>query len=270
MKQTTWGQEEKAKRLEVVKGTKSDGSFLDWKWIQTQSDDFNIAHYRSYCYIGKDGTDSPTIVAHSMNIPERLINLSEFIFARLHRKQSPLFPLQLLEAIPTDKNIANVQKSFMYRILMDEKHGNITRCYWRQDCIDAIKQCAALFESEGSDRDSTKNASLAAEEMASNCAWSVKVSRYNRYHAKSTPWYNSSDKKFMLEHTIEKNMKSTMRTARTENRWSARCAALRSNESVGNSIYVGKPGKINSDDYVYAKLEHIWWLRDMLIEELQK
>ena len=57
-----------------------------------------------------------------MNIPDRIVHMAEKVFELLPKDQSILRPVQLFEAIPTNKNTKKARKKVMYRILMDEKY----------------------------------------------------------------------------------------------------------------------------------------------------
>lgn len=84
-----------------------------------------------------------------LGLPEWLAILEDRIFENLPDAESKEWPVKFLEAIPVGKKInEKVLSKFMVILMLDKKHGNITRAGEFKDVEAAIKQVAKLHKKQ--------------------------------------------------------------------------------------------------------------------------
>ena len=236
MARKTFDQKTKEKWLKIAREHQEADRFVQWERIEeNETTDWM---YRG-CFFGFMMQTSGNVLdtaSKEMKIPAWIVYIWEKIFEWLPKYEDVLRPVQLLEAIPTNKDTEKAWKRVMKRILLDEKYWAIAYSDGEENVISAIQQCAALYDMDVIDYESASSASSAAESVWSAwAAWSLwhaswAVRDAARAAAKSAAWYDAA------------------RSA-----WYAESAAW----------YVAARAAGSAKD-------RYQWLRDVLIEELQR
>ncbi len=161
----TWNKRTKDKFINIAKDHQSADMFIQWQWLQKEKIDWNFKWCFYWCMTQTEDNTLDEAVS-VMKLPDWIIHVSEKIFEWLPKEEAIKFPLQLLEAVPTNTDIEQVWKDWNYAILMDKEHGQYKYCWDNTYCKEAVKKCADLFK--------LNNISGSAAWSARSAAWSAR------------------------------------------------------------------------------------------------
>ena len=173
----TFDKKTKEKWLKIAREHQEADRFVQWKFIQ---DNETIDWMHRGCFFGcmlQTEEDVLDTASKEMKIPEWIVHLSDKIFGWLPKEEAVLRPVQLLEAIPTNKDTEKAWKRFMKRILLDEKYWAIAHAGSEDNVIPAIQKCAELYDMDVIDYESTRAATAAAT-AAARSAWSARAAAW--------------------------------------------------------------------------------------------
>ena len=192
MTRKTFDKKTKEKWLKIAREHQEADRFVQWKWIQE-----NLATDWMHrgCFFGcmmQTEEDVLETASKEMKLPEWIVHLSEKIFEWLPIEEAVLRPVQLLEAIPTNKDTEKTRKRVMKRILLDEKYWAIAYSNGAANVISAIQQCADLYDMDVIDYESAEPtawyASLFARDARYEAVLSARAARAATAAA-SSAWY---------------------------------------------------------------------------------
>ena len=156
----------KKELVKIAKEHRKFDRFIKGQWINGK-----VKGKYSGCFFGcmiQSEDNTLQKASEEMHLPLWLVHLSEHIFEKLPQEEAVEFPVQLLEAIPANKDLEYAYKRFFYSMLMDKEKGQIAFTKKGSAQYKAIKQCADLFLMDEIDESAAESA-----ESAARSAWSA-------------------------------------------------------------------------------------------------
>ena len=160
---------------EALRHQKAD-RFMQGAWLQEKQGNERILKGCFYGCMTQTEDSTLSKAAEVMHLPLWVIHVSEKIFEGLKTEESLKFPAQLLKAIPEGMNSEKAYKEWHYRLLMDEKIGQINFTEKDSEQYKAVVQCAELFKMDVIDLDSASSAYSAvcsAADLADSAVYSA-------------------------------------------------------------------------------------------------
>ena len=173
----TWDASTKNKYLHIAKDHQDMDRFMQWKWLQSEM----VGEMHKWCFYGcmtqyEDNTLEKAVEV--MKLPTWIIYVSERIFEWLPSEESVLFPLQLLEVIPTNTNTWDIYRARHRSILCDPEHGIINYTQ-DKDVKNIIQEVHDLRLNEVIDVERADSAKSAAKSVAYSAAYSAAEAAYS-------------------------------------------------------------------------------------------
>jgi len=162
--------------------------FIKGQWLNGM-----VGDYKSGCFFGcmtQSDNNTLELAASQMSSPEWIVRLAERIFEGLPQGESELFPVQYMEAIPSNLNDDEYEEIrhrlgvIRMRRLVELVSQIETEESYKQECLDSIglvidyqlnpSRSAARSAAESAARSAARSAAWsAAESAAESAAWSA-------------------------------------------------------------------------------------------------